>query len=293
LSFQGSSVTGAGTDRPSRVRSLLWVGNTTQSALEAALEGSAADLVVADLEDTVAGARKHEVRELLRQTFEERRSDPGRRPLFVRPNPLDTAIGLADLAVLAEAGVDGLVVPKATPEVLGTAFAAGVIRLVALIETAEGVERATESAACPGVELIELGAMDLALDIHTEAKVGGQDLIYTRSRLVMASRAAGLPGPIDAIFPNVDDGDGYLRAAAIGRELGFGGMPCLTEDQVALANDFFTPTDEEVARARLVVDSYDAAVAKGEGVVEVDGTMVERPTAERARNLLQEAGVAG
>ncbi|MBS1880219.1 MAG: CoA ester lyase [Actinobacteria bacterium] len=277
---------------PRRVRSLLWVGDTAAGPLEAALAGSAADLVVADLEDTVAGRRKHEVRELLRETIAARAEDPQRRALFVRPNPLDTSLGRADLAVLAEAGVDGLVVPKATPEVLALARAAGVARLVALIETAEGVERAGESARCPGVELIELGAMDLALELRTEAAADGHDLLYTRSRLAIASRAAGLPGPVDAIFPDLHDSDGYLRAAARGRALGFAGMPCLSEDQVLLANEFFTPDPDAVERAGRIVAAYDGAVARGEGVVEVDGSVVERPTAERARIVLQEAGVS-
>ncbi|MEZ5076075.1 MAG: CoA ester lyase [Solirubrobacterales bacterium] len=276
-----------------RIRSLLWVGDTRAEALDQALAGSEADLVVADLEDTVAGGRKHEVRELLREVISARRGDPSRRPLFVRPNPLDTPLGRADLAVLVEAGVDGLVVPKATPEVLGFAYGAGATRLVALVETAEGVERAAESAACTGVELLELGAMDLALEVRTEAQPDGSELLYTRSRLVIASRTAGLPGPVDAIFPDLNDADGFRHATARGRALGFAGMPCLSEDQVRLANELFTPDPDAVAQARRIVEAYDGAVASGAGVVEVDGAVVERPTAERARIVLLEAGVNG
>lgn len=273
-----------------RVRSLLWVGDTRIDAVVAALESSQADLVVTDIEDTVPHSRKHEVREELRVLIGQRRGDADRRPLFVRPNPIDEPQGAADLAVLAEAGVDGLVVPKATPEILRSAHAAGVDRIVALIETAEGVERAGECASCPGVELVEFGAMDLGLETRVEPLPHGVEHAYTRSRLVLASRAAGLPGPIDAVYPDVGDLDGYRAAALLGRAMGFGGMPCFTDEQTAIANEVFTPAAEEVERARRTVAAYDEAVARGAGVAEVDGVLIERPAAERARRVLEDAG---
>jgi len=281
-----------GPARRSRIRSLLWVGNTTGEAVRAALKSSEADLIVTDLEDTVAPRRKHEVRELLRALIAERSHDVSRRPLFVRTNPLDEPQGAADLIVLREAGVDGLVVPKATPEVLERAYGAGVQRLVALVETAAGVERAGESASCLGVELVELGAMDLALELRIEPTLDGIEMVYTRSRLVMASRAAGLPGPVDAIFANVNDLDGYREKALRARMMGFGGMPCLTEEQVEVANAVFTSSEKEIDRARRIVQAFDAAIERGEGVVDVDGIVVERPTAERARLVLHDAGIA-
>lgn len=275
---------------PPRIRSLLWVGNTTTEAVDAALRSSQADLIVTDIEDTVPNSRKHAVREELRVLISGRRADAGRRPLFVRPNPIDEPLGAADLAVLAEAGVDGLVVPKATPERLRQAHAAGVSRLVALIETAEGVEHAGECAACPGVELIEFGAMDLGLETRVEPLPNGLEHAYTRSRLVLASRAAGLPGPIDAVYPDVGNLEGYREAALLGRAMGFGGMPSFTDEQTAIANEVFTPGHEEVERARRTVVAYDAALAGGSGVAELDGVLIERPAAERARRVLEDAG---
>jgi citrate lyase subunit beta/citryl-CoA lyase len=275
----------------STVRALRWVGDSQDDTVREALATSSADLVVADLEDTVSPRRKHEAREILRRIAGEAAHHSSHRPLFVRINPLDTAEGIADLAVLAAAGIDGLVVPKATPEVLRRAFEAGVPRLIALVETAEGVERVSEIARCPAVELIELGAMDLSVEMRTEPMSNALEIAYVRSRLVIASRAAGLPGPIDATYGKLHDLEGYRAQCEVGRAMGFAGGACLTEDQVVVAREVFAPTAEAVRRAREIVEAYDAAIARGEGVVEVDGVVVERPVAEKARLVLTDAGL--
>lgn len=268
------------------IQAIRWIGDPTKEAVAEALDSSRADMVVADIEDTVAPSRKTQVREILCEILENRSRRADQRPLWVRPNAIDTSRGAEDVAALVGAGVDGLVIPKAMPEILDAAYAAGSHCMIALAETAEGIERISDIARSPGVERLELGALDLTLDLNTWPLPQGLELAYARARIVIASRAARLPAPIDATFPSVEDLDSYRAVCEFGRAMGYGAAACLTEEQVELALSVFGLSDEQINDAKEVVAAYDYSIERGEGVARVAGRIIERPEAERARRLL-------
>lgn len=230
--------------------------------------GSGADVVVLDLEDAVAPADKDsaraEVRAWLRHTA-----------AMVRINAPGTPWFDADAALVAALGVP-VVVPKAeTPGVL-----AGFGAVVALVETARGVERAAELAAVPSVTRLAFGSVDLAAELGV-APEDREPFAYARSRLVIASAAAGLAPPVDGVTTDLRDDERLEADVRYARRLGFGGKLCVHPRQVAPVRAGFAPTEAERDWARRVLTA-------GASASTVDGRMVDKPVLDRARRILGE-----
>jgi citrate lyase beta subunit len=268
-----------------QARSLLFAPGSDPRKLERALDAGA-DAVIADLEDAVAPDRKAAAREAVAAALG---ASPGPPLRLVRVNAAGTGLLDDDLAALTGVPLDGLVLPKATPEALD-ALGAGGLPVVALVETAEGLQRSAETAAHPRVAALMLGAVDLAVELRIEPRPDGLEILFARSKLVLDSAAAGLRGPIDVVHLDVRDTAGLEAEARLARSLGFRGKPCIHPAQVEAVNRAFTPSPDEVAHAREVVDAYDAAVAGGHGAVSVRGRMVDVPVVLRAREVLSAAG---
>ncbi len=267
-----------------QLRSLLFAPGSDERKLVKAL-GSDADAVIADLEDAVAPGEKDAARELTIRVLAETETRAAR---LVRVNGIDTPHALDDLAAVAELGLDAIVVPKATPEAIAALGDDGP-PLIAIVETAAGLLQASELAATPRVAALFLGAVDLGLELGFEPRADGLELLHARSTLVLASAAAGLRGPFDAVYLAIRDEDGLEAEARLARSLGFRGKPCIHPAQVDVVNRVFTPDAEEIERARAVVDAYDAAVAAGRGAIALEGQMIDVPVVERARGILAQA----
>jgi citrate lyase beta subunit len=205
----------------------------------------------------------------------------------VRVNGVGTRWFEDDLAAVSALRPDAVVLPKATPE--GVAALAGVAPVVAIVETAAGLQRSDELARA-GVAALQLGAVDLGLELGLEAVPGGEHLLFARSKLVLDSAAAGLRGPVDQVWVDTRDGAGLERDGRLARALGFRGKACIHPAQVEIVNRVFTPSEAELARAAAVVEAYDEAVGRGAGAVALDGEMIDLPVVERARQLLAAAG---
>jgi citrate lyase beta subunit len=271
----------------SHLRSFLFAPGDDERKIEKALAGEA-DAVVADLEDAVAPERKVLAREVV-----GRASQRSRRPaLLVRINAPDTPFAGDDLAALVEMAIDGVVVPKATRERIEALGDEGP-SLLALIETAEGVRGAYETASAARVVRLALGAADLGIDLGLVPTTGGEELLFTRSKLVVDSAAAKVAPPVDGVHLELRDPAGLERDAQLVRSLGFRGKLCIHPAQVGVVNDAFSPSRTEVAAAKRVIEAFDEAVRLGLGVVQVDGAMVDAPVVERARAVLQEAERGG
>lgn len=263
-------------------RSLLFAPGDDERKLVRALS-SGADAVIADLEDAVADVAKADARSLSLQLLNQ--APPGGSLRLVRVNGHGTTWHDDDLEAVIAAGLDGLVLPKATPEAARAVAVAG-LPVVAIVETAAGLRTAYETATCPGVVALMLGAVDLALELRTIPRADAQELLFARSSLVVDSAAAGLRPPIDRVWVDVRDASGLAEDCALARTLGFRGKACIHPGQVAVVADAFGPSDAEVARAHAIVAAYDEAVADGRGVVALDGEMIDVPVVERARELL-------
>lgn len=229
---------------------------------------SGADVVLVDLEDAVAPADKDFARASVADWLESNRAT-------VRINAPGTPWFEADAELVAARGVP-VVVPKAeTPGVL-----AGFREVVALVETARGVERAGELAAVPSVTRLAFGSIDLAAELGVDPE-DREPFAYARSRLVIASAAAGLPPPVDGVTTDLNDNARLESDVRHARRMGFGGKLCIHPRQVAPVRDAFAPTEAERDWARRVV-------AAGGSVSVVDGRMVDRPVLARARHILGE-----
>jgi citrate lyase subunit beta/citryl-CoA lyase len=239
-----------------------------------------ADVTILDLEDAVAPDHKAQARTAVADYL------AGTGRAWVRINGTDTAEWADDLAALAATptGLAGVALPKCeTAEQLAATAArlpAGT-PILALVETALGIERATELATAPATTRLAFGSVDFCRD--TGIAGAATALLYARSRLVIASAAAGRPGPVDGPTVALDDLELLDADLAHAAALGFSGRFCLHPRQVRPTNRAFSPSAEELVWARRVVD---LAGGSGGAAIRVDGEMIDRPRLAAARHLL-------
>ena len=265
-------------------RSFLFAPGSEERKLGRALE-CGADAVIADLEDAVAPAEKETARELATTRLGGAETSSVR---LVRVNGVGTEWHEADLAAVASAGVDGMVLPKATAAAVETVSGATDLPVVAIVETATGLREAFEIASHERVQVLVLGAVDLGLALGLEQREDGQELLFARSSLVVDCTAAGIRAPVDRVWLDVRDRDGLARDCAFARSLGYRGKALIHPDQVAVTHQAFAVSTGELERAREIVAAFDQAVADGRGVLALDGEMIDLPVVERARQLLSD-----
>ena len=272
---------------------------------------SGADAVIIDLEDAVAASEKGNARRILREHV------PGleaRVPLGLRTNAANTAHLADDAALAAELvpHLDFLVLPEVQgPEDVrrleelmaaagdsawelsdSTEGASGgsspqgagvVLPLLALIESSAGLLTAPAVAQLPAVRRLALGAADLSEEWEVEPSAEEREFDVARQHLVIASRAAGLNGPIDSPHMNVRDAEGLGERVAAAAGLGVRGKLCLHPDQVATVQEAFLVSAEEYARLRDLMAAFEQAEAAGSSSVRLpDGGFVDYPVYRRA-----------
>lgn len=257
-------------------RSYLFVPADRPERFEKA-HGSGADAVIVDLEDALAPAAKTAARDRLAASL-----DAG-RPIVLRINGRDTPWFDDDARVALHPGVGAVLCPKAgsADDIAALRSLCGDKPVLALIETARGMADARRIAAAHGVARLMFGSIDFQLDLDIEDD--DEALRSFRAMLVLASRVAGLPAPVDGVTPAIDDARQVGADARRARALGFGGKLCIHPAQVAVVNAAFSPSPEQIAWARRVAEASRAA---GGAAVAVDGKMVDVPVLARALRLL-------
>jgi citrate lyase beta subunit len=284
--------------KPARLRRSLLItpGHQTDRIRKAA--GLPADGVVMDIEDGVAPPEKAAARAAI---VEALRSVPfGRRERVVRINAVGTAEYAADMAALDLSAVDTLFVPKVeTADQLRqlSSHLDGVerqqkrgspIEIVATIETPRGLLRALEIAdASPRTTALFFGSGDYTA--ATGSAVTERTLAVPRALIVAAAAAVGIEAIDAAYFTSVRDGEAARQDALIARELGFSGKLVFHPNQLAPVNEVFTPSADEVAQARRIVEAYDGARREGRGTAVVDGTFIAVDIAVMAERTLERA----
>jgi len=260
-------------------RSLLFVPASRPERFDKAL-AAGADAVIVDLEDAVAPHEKERARAALAAWL-----DPA-RPVLVRINAVDTPWFGEDLALCAHPGVAAVMLPKAEHiDDLARLRAAGAAQLVPLIESAAGMAALATIAAAPGVQRLAFGSIDLQVDLGMRDALE-DELLYFRSRLVLASRLAGLQAPVDGVSTSLDDAERLRVDVLRARRLGFGGKLCIHPRQVEGVNRHFAPSEAEQAWARRVLE---AAAAAAGAAVALDGRMIDKPVILRAQAILRDA----
>ena len=278
------------------IRSMLFIpGNTPNLLIHAGQLG--ADAVVFDLEDSVSPAEKDSARILVRNTLQN--MDFEHCKTIVRINPLDTDYWKADLQQIVPAKPDHIILPKTNGSGDLYKLAQRICKVsddesyrpkvIALIETAMGVECAFEIAATKKVVGgLFLGAEDLSSDLHCKRTKGGQEILYARQRLVMAARANGIE-VYDTPFTDINDDEGIYEDAKLAKSLGFSGKVSISPRHVEAINQVFSPSEDEIAQAKEVMAAIEEAEAQGRGTIALHGKMIDAPVVHRAEQVLQAA----
>jgi citrate lyase beta subunit len=232
---------------------------------------------VVDLEDALHPSAKEAARALLRRVWP---AIGGHK--LLRVNGADTPWHADDLALAEELKPDGVVLPKVEDPWQVPLVGAPVFLMV---ETARGVLAAASLARVDGVAGLVLGGADLRRSLHASPLPDEAELLAARGAVVLAARAAGIAA-YDTPWFNVADAVGLEASARRARALGFDGKTAIHPGQLDVIHAAFTPTAEEVERARRVIAAIEEAGAKGLGVATVDGEMVEALHADEARRVL-------
>jgi citrate lyase subunit beta/citryl-CoA lyase len=241
---------------------------------------SKADAVIVDLEDAVAPADKASARASFGAWYRGA-GLPAR--VLLRINDETTPWFEDDVAVVRDAGVRGVVLPKAESVAQVDRVASALPGdgfVIALVETAKGIVGIDALARASRLQRIAFGTLDYALDVDLTGDERG--LLYPSSRIALASRAAGIASPIAGVTPDIGDESKLLGDLAFARACGFGAKLCIHPKQVHAIHVALRPTEAEIAWARRVA----AAVESGAGVVQLDGRMVDRPVIAKAKRIL-------
>ena len=262
------------------------------------------DTIMFDLEDSVALSEKDSARMLVAHALQH--------PLYremetlVRVNPLTSEYGLADLNAAVRAGASGIRLPKTdgAQDIIDMETEierierdcgreVGSTLMLAAIESPQGILAANEIAqASKRLIGIALGAEDYVRAMKTERSPEGIELLFARSTILHAARANGLMA-FDTVYSDARNEEGFLREAALIKQMGFDGKSLINPAQIALIHNLFAPTQKEVDYAEKVIKAAEDAAKAGFGVGSLNGKMVDTPIIERSRLIVQRAQTSG
>ncbi len=272
-------------------RSMLYMPGSNARALEKA-RTLPADSLILDLEDAVAPDAKELARKQVCEAVTA--GGFGMREILIRVNALSTRWGYEDIAMAAKSGADGLLLPKVESAdairhmeaIMRANNAPESMRIWAMMETPRSIlesQRIAEST--PRMEGLVMGTSDLAKELdcaHTHERL---PFIVSLGLCLLAARAAGL-AILDGVYLDLNDEAGFEAACKQGQELGFDGKTLIHPKQVGPCNKVFTPKPQDVSWSRRIIEAHAAATARGEGVVVVDGRLVENLHVESARRVV-------
>lgn len=267
-------------------RTYLFVPGNRPDRFAKAL-ASGADAVVLDLEDAVAPEAKAKARDAVAAWFVHA-GDADRTRIVVRINDLQSSASADDLRLLAQAGIAGVMLPKAesAAQVQAVRAAAPAAAVLPIVESARGIAQAHEIACADGVARLVFGTLDYALDLDLDIAGQLDGLSHAAGVLAVASRVANLPPPVAGVTPQLDDEPRLLADLAWSRRHGFGAKLCIHPRQIAPLHAALAPSARAVEWARRVL----AADAASPGAAQLDGRMIDRPVVLEAQRTLQRAG---
>ncbi len=276
------------TSRPRR--SVLYMPGANTRALEKA-KSLPADSLILDLEDAVAPDAKAQARENIRAALA---TGFGHREAVVRINGLNTQWGLDDLKAFADTKADAILLPKVesasqireVASLLKQFNPASTMKIWAMIETPLAIFTLPEIASShPMLEALVLGTSDLVKDLHARHTPSRVETQTALSLSVLAARAHQLC-VLDGVHLSLDDEDGLRQSCIQGREMGFDGKTLIHPSQIALANQIFGPSLEEIDEARQRITAYEAAISSGAGIAVLNGKLVEELHIQDAKRIL-------
>lgn len=283
-------------------RSMLFVPGHRQGWAEKAVKAGA-DAVILDLEDSVPTDMKAEARDMVAETIRELRRNHPMTGIYVRLNALETGLMGDDLEKVAIAECDGYLPPKTygardivSADALVTHFErrngvpAGQLEFVMSLETAGAyAECEAMLAASPRAATLFAGTArdaDVSRSIGFEFTPDGFETLYLRSRAVLAVRAAGKDFPLVGVWQDMKDPDGAWKFARDNKKLGFRGMVAIHPSHVAIANEVFQPSNQEVMFYQGMIDAFYEAEAKGLAAIIYEGMHIDYAHIKTAKDVI-------
>ena len=274
-------------------RSCLYMPGANAKALEKA-KTLAADVLIFDLEDSVAPESKEEARAQVAAAVKG--GGYGKREIIVRVNGLSTPWGRDDIAAACACGPDGILAPKIesgaqVSELDAALTGAGLSRdatLWANIETPRAILNLADIAAAARstrLACFVMGLNDLSKETRAQQKPGRAAFQAALSLAVMAARTEKLTA-IDGVFNDIADNAGFEAECRQALEFGYDGKTLIHPSQIEMANTVFAPSTEEVARARAIIAAFALPENTGKGVIKVDGRMTELLHLEEAKRVV-------
>ena len=272
-------------------RTMLFLpGNTPNMLINGDTLG--ADTIIFDLEDAVSPDEKDAARILVRNALKYQ-SFPNCE-VVVRINPTDTEFWKEDLKAIIPLKPDVVMPTKVSGgEMIRqvadyiTGVEEGSVKILPLIETALGVEKAFDIASADKRVIgLFLGGEDFTADMHCKRTKEGKEIFYARTRLVCAARACGIEA-YDTPFTDVEDMEGLEKDTEFAKSLGFAGKAVISPRHVDIVNAVFSPTESEIEYAHDVMDAIEKGKRQGKGVISLRGKMIDAPIVKRARQVLE------
>ena len=283
------------------MRSLMFVPAHNQKLLDSSLRRDA-DVLLLDIEDSVPPVDKQTARDNILEFI--KRPEAQGKVIFPRVNDRESGDLLKDLYQLTVDGITGFMYPKSTKEedvyfvgkLLETieyekGIPVGTFKLIPLIETAGAIVNIKEiCTACTRVVAVAFGCEDYVTDLGGKHDPEGQSIFYARNAIVNAARFAGV-APIDTVHIKVHDLEDLERNLILSKNLGFEGMLVLNPKELPLVNQYFSPSEEEIAWAEEMVQLTAEAKAEGKGVAVKDNKFIGPPMLKMAKKILAKSNI--
>lgn len=272
-------------------RSYLFVPGISDKLMNKA-ENLSADLIIYDLEDAVSLEQKEDARNTVINALNKTE-----KSIIVRINSIDTPFFVEDILALSQVqsdSLEGIMLPKANNDsdvtmlsrLLDATKVPQSVKIIPLIETAQGVQNAPEIAsASERVHKLAFGSIDFSLDIGATLTKSGTEILFARSQIVLASRVANIEPPIDTVYGDFKDLNGLAQETKMIKNLGFGGKLAIHPSQVDIINQEFLPSNEEILEAKII----DVVNSEGTAVFQLNGKMIDEPVIQKAIRIHQQA----
>ena len=285
------------------IRTALFAPGSKDRVMAKALE-SGADAVIFDLEDSVPVSAKAEARVLVAKAIDGAAGRPG--PLLtVRVNAAATGLLDEDLQAIVRPGLAAIFLPKAehVHEITSTAslleqleravgMKAGAVEIIPMLESALGIYRCFDLLqASPRVATSCIGSAqdgDLQTDLGCAWSIDGPELLYARSKVLLDTRAAGKPYPLDGVYSNLGDEEGFVRDSRLSARLGYVGRTVIHPKQIGPARSAYAVPKEDVEYYSRVVSEFEAVEKAGSAAaITIDGKLVDYAMYSRAKSVLE------